>query len=131
MELKSQLRFPGNYLRDSSGFTQASLRCGSSPRLGELQQAKGIMPHPDGDITVSLQRKGKEGIAAEIILPAQLTGEFIWKGKTIKLTGGSKKLPSLCETLYPLYLCVEKKTAGLGCYLFSTQRYKINCPLNR
>src|SRR6478609_3568381 len=61
------------------------------PALGELQQVKGIMPHPDGDITVSLQRKGKEGIAAEIILPAKLTGEFVWKGKVIKLTGGSQK----------------------------------------
>jgi alpha-L-rhamnosidase len=72
----------------SPGFSSVRIE----PALGELQQAKGIMPHPDGDITVSLQRKGKEGIAAEITLPAHLTGEFIWKGKTIRLTGGTQKI---------------------------------------
>jgi alpha-L-rhamnosidase len=41
----------------SPGFSSVRIE----PALGELQQAKGIMPHPDGDITVSLQRKGKEG----------------------------------------------------------------------
>jgi alpha-L-rhamnosidase len=72
----------------SPGFSSVRIE----PALGELQQAKGVMPHPDGDITVSLQRKGKEGISAEIILPARLTGEFIWKGKIVKLTGGTQKI---------------------------------------
>ena len=62
------------------------------PALGELQQASGIMPHPDGDISVSLQRKGKEGIEAQVNLPGKLTGEFVWQGKTIKLTGGKQKI---------------------------------------
>jgi alpha-L-rhamnosidase len=60
--------------------------------LGELQQASGVMPHPDGDISVSLQRKGKEGIEAQVNLPGKLTGEFVWKGKTIKLTGGIQRI---------------------------------------
>ncbi len=72
----------------SPGFASVQIE----PALGELLQAKGVMPHPDGDITVSLQRKGKEGIEAEIILPAHLTGVFVWKGKTVKLTGGTQKI---------------------------------------
>jgi len=62
------------------------------PALGELVNATGIMPHPDGFINVALVRKGKDGIEAQINLPAHLTGEFIWKGKTVKLTGGSQKI---------------------------------------
>lgn len=62
------------------------------PALGELTDAKGSMPHPDGDITVSLKRKGKDGITAEISLPGKLSGEFIWKGKTVKLVGGVQKI---------------------------------------
>ncbi|MEN9686966.1 MAG: hypothetical protein RLZZ28_2752, partial [Bacteroidota bacterium] len=62
------------------------------PALGELQEAKGSMPHPDGTIAVSLQRKGKEGINAEISLPKNLKGLFVWKGKTIQLTGGLQKI---------------------------------------
>ena len=62
------------------------------PALGELTQVAGIMPHPDGNISVTLQRKGEKGIEAQIILPTQLAGEFIWNGKEIKLKGGSQKI---------------------------------------
>ncbi len=62
------------------------------PALGELQQAMGVMPHPDGAISVSLQRKGKNGIEAMINLPEKLTGEFVWKGKMVKLKGGEQKI---------------------------------------
>jgi len=62
------------------------------PALGELTQVTGTMPHPDGNITVALQRKGANGIEAKINLPKQLTGEFVWKGKSVKLTGGEQKI---------------------------------------
>lgn len=62
------------------------------PAMGELIQAEGTMPHPMGNIQVSLQRKGGTGIEAEVILPANLPGEFIWNGKTVKLKGGKQKL---------------------------------------
>jgi hypothetical protein len=62
------------------------------PALGELQNVKASMPHPDGVINVSLQRKGKEGIEAQIELPIHLTGEFIWKGKVVQLKGGEQKI---------------------------------------
>jgi alpha-L-rhamnosidase len=63
-----------------------------APAMGELTEAKGIMPHPAGNITVSLKRKGKDGVAAEIDLPAKLSGEFVWKGKVLPLKPGLQKL---------------------------------------
>jgi hypothetical protein len=62
------------------------------PAMGELTQVKGMMPHPDGNISVSLERKGKDGIRAEIFLPEHLTGEFIWKGKVIQLKSGKQQI---------------------------------------
>jgi alpha-L-rhamnosidase len=62
------------------------------PALGELVQAEGIMPHPMGDIHVSLQRRGEKGIEADINLPDRLSGEFVWNGKTVKLKSGRQKL---------------------------------------
>lgn len=58
------------------------------PAMGELTEVKGTMPHPDGMISVSLKKIGKEGVAAVIQLPPHLTGEFIWKGKKVALTSG-------------------------------------------
>jgi hypothetical protein len=58
------------------------------PQLGELQQATGKMPHPDGEIVVSLEKKGAQGVQAEITLPATVTGSFIWNGKSFPLKGG-------------------------------------------
>jgi alpha-L-rhamnosidase len=72
----------------SPGFSTVRIE----PALGELKEAKGTMPHPDGDISVSLLRKGKDGIEANIILPAKLKGDFVWKGKIIKLNGGAQKI---------------------------------------
>ncbi|MCW3088274.1 MAG: alpha-L-rhamnosidase, partial [Sediminibacterium sp.] len=62
------------------------------PALGELTQVTGTMPHPDGSIHVSLQRKGAAGIDAEISLPPTITGEFVWKGKKVKLIGGIQSI---------------------------------------
>jgi hypothetical protein len=62
------------------------------PALGELQQATGVLPHPEGDIKVSLQRKGANGISADINLPGKLSGIFVWKGKQVPLKSGSQKI---------------------------------------
>lgn len=66
------------------GFRKVQIK----PQLGELQQASGRMPHPDGEILVTLERSGAQGIQAEIILPPTLTGSFIWNVKLIPLKGG-------------------------------------------
>lgn len=72
----------------SPGFASVRIQ----PALGELTQAEGVMPHPAGDIHVSLQRKGNTGIEADIVLPSKLTGEFVWKGRTVKLKPGQQKI---------------------------------------
>ncbi|MDB5193840.1 MAG: alpha-L-rhamnosidase [Segetibacter sp.] len=68
----------------------ASIRI--EPAMGELQQVRGLMPHPDGNIIVAFNRKGAKGVQAEITLPENLKGNFIWEGKTVALKSGFQKI---------------------------------------
>lgn len=63
-----------------------------APALGALKEVKGVMPHPAGNITVSLIRKGNSGITGEVILPPQLTGRFRWQGREVRLHGGHQQI---------------------------------------
>jgi hypothetical protein len=68
---------------DAPGFSRVRIE----PHLGDLLKASGEIPHPLGKITVKyLFEKGKW--SAEIELPVNLTGLFIWKGQPYKLIGG-------------------------------------------
>ncbi|MDQ2655868.1 MAG: alpha-L-rhamnosidase, partial [Bacteroidota bacterium] len=58
------------------------------PHLGALAEANGVVPHPLGNIQVSLRRTGRNGVTADITLPDGLTGEFIWNNETVPLKGG-------------------------------------------
>mgnify|MGYP000011278684 FL=1 len=58
-----------------------------APHPGRLKQIKGVVPHPQGDITVELQRDG-DILSGQVALPGQLTGDFVWNGKTVKLHPG-------------------------------------------
>lgn len=60
------------------------------PSLGELTEVTGSMPIPAGKVSVTLKRVSKERIRAEILLPEQTSGTFIWKGNEIKLHGGKQ-----------------------------------------
>lgn len=62
------------------------------PALGSLRFIKGQFPHPKGMIEFDLKRKGKDGIAGRIILPANLTGLFRLNGKEVPLHSGSQKI---------------------------------------
>jgi hypothetical protein len=53
------------------------------PHLGELSQAEGIVPHPQGEIQVAY----KSG-SASITLPGTVTGSFVWQGKKYPLKAG-------------------------------------------
>lgn len=75
---------------ETAGFKTVLIK----PFLGELTQVNGSMPHPSGTITVSLNRNGADHILAEITLPEDLSGTFIWKGQKIKLTGGKQLINS-------------------------------------
>ncbi|MDB5262120.1 MAG: alpha-L-rhamnosidase [Adhaeribacter sp.] len=73
---------------DKPGFATVRI----APALGELIEASATMPHPKGDIKVNLERQGKTGIFAEIILPPNLTGRFIWQDKQIELRSGISRI---------------------------------------
>jgi hypothetical protein len=57
------------------------------PHLGYLTRIQGTVPHPAGDIRVTLHRAGN-CIEGEIMLPPSLTGEFLWHGRRLPLCAG-------------------------------------------
>ena len=63
-----------------------------APALGPLRTASGRVPHPRGDIDVALARVGTNGISAEITLPAGVSGQFEWRGRSVQLHGGRQSL---------------------------------------
>jgi len=63
-----------------------------SPALGPLQHAEGRIPHPLGDIDITLDRVGVNGLRGVVILPAGLTGTFEWAGKQLPLRAGRQEL---------------------------------------
>jgi len=72
----------------SAGFRTVTI----APALGPLRRAGGRVPHPLGDIDVSLEREGVGGVRAEITLPPGLTGAFEWKGQRRALHTGRQVL---------------------------------------
>jgi hypothetical protein len=62
------------------------------PHLGSLQRAEGRVPHPRGDIDVSLERVGERGVRGEVTLPAGLTGTFVWYGRSVPLHAGRQEI---------------------------------------
>lgn len=72
----------------SSGFKTVRIE----PALGQLQWATARVPHPAGMIEVRLERRGVDGISADITLPPGLTGEFIWHGGASPLQTGKQHL---------------------------------------
>jgi hypothetical protein len=72
---------------DSPGFRTVRIE----PHLGGLQHAAGTVPHPQGEIEVSLVRQA-QGLVANVTLPAGVSGRFLWKGKTTPLKPGAQTL---------------------------------------
>ncbi len=48
------------------------------PYLGTLNEVSVTSPHPNGNIAVNYSKSTK-GLKADIVLPAQVTGTFVWK----------------------------------------------------
>jgi len=63
-----------------------------APALGPLQRASGRVPHPLGDIDVSVSRSGPDGLHVEVTLPPGLSGRLVWKGKEVPLQPGRQEL---------------------------------------
>ncbi len=57
------------------------------PAMGPLKTVRATMPHPDGQIVLDLQLHGKK-LSVHAILPGNLDGSFLWKGKKIALHEG-------------------------------------------
>ncbi len=49
------------------------------------------MPHPKGEITVDLERRGGK-LRAQIDLPPGITGEFVWSQKKRQLHAGDNRI---------------------------------------
>jgi alpha-L-rhamnosidase len=62
-------------------------RVGIEPHLGRLTNVVSAVPTPRGTIETSFKTNAT-GVDAEITLPAEVTGDLVWKGKAIELHGG-------------------------------------------
>jgi alpha-L-rhamnosidase len=57
------------------------------PHLGNLSWARGTIPHPEGTLFLSYEKR--DGVwNVSISLPGKLTGRLIWMGKTNALKSG-------------------------------------------
>ncbi|WP_218973100.1 alpha-L-rhamnosidase C-terminal domain-containing protein [Labilibaculum manganireducens] len=72
---------------DAPGFTKVKIE----PHLGKLTEIGGEMPHPYGIIKVNYSLL-KNSLKADIVLPSNTSGRFIWKGKEILLNEGENHL---------------------------------------
>jgi alpha-L-rhamnosidase len=73
---------------DAPGFAKVKI----SPSLGRLQRASCSMPHPKGELRVSLERRGDDGLEAEVFLPPGVSGTFLWNGREQKIVPGGQKV---------------------------------------
>lgn len=62
------------------------------PSLGPLENVEAEMPHPEGTLRVQLERRGEDGLHGHVVLPAGVTGTFVWAGETIPLDGGRQSI---------------------------------------
>jgi alpha-L-rhamnosidase len=69
------------------GFKRVVVR----PHLGKLTKVSGSIPHPNGEIAVQLALSNGK-LIAEVTLPADVTGEFIWRGSRRELKAGQNRL---------------------------------------
>jgi len=68
-------------------FRQVEIR----PHLGRLHELKATLPHPQGEIRVAYELRGKS-FTADVDLPEKLSGWFYWEGKRVALHGGHQHL---------------------------------------
>ncbi len=62
-----------------------------APNPGQLERIDARMPHPKGFIEVKLNRRGQR-LSAEVDLPAQVSGEFVWAGEHRPMHPGKNQL---------------------------------------
>jgi hypothetical protein len=65
------------------GFARVRVR----PFPGKFERVSGSIPHPKGEVAVKLEKAGG-GLRVEVVLPAGVSGEFVWHGTRRELTPG-------------------------------------------
>ena len=71
---------------DAPGFSKIKV----VPHLGELNNAKGEIPHPKGKVAAEYVKKNNKW-SAKINLPPQTSGSLVWAGKIYPLKAGENK----------------------------------------
>lgn len=69
----------------AKGFAEVKI----APHLGTLKEVSGSIPHPYGTIKVSYKLDKKGRLNANITLPENLKGTFVWKNTTKELKAGN------------------------------------------
>lgn len=69
------------------GFSRVLIR----PFPGKLAKVSGAIPHPKGEIAVSLEQNNGR-LKAVVSLPDGVTGTFVWRGQSRPLRGGTNSL---------------------------------------
>jgi len=62
------------------------------PHLGRLRRVAGAVPHPRGEVRVELIRGRGDELAVRVELPAGVSGEIRWRGRTSALRPGLNRL---------------------------------------
>lgn len=75
----------------SSGFNRVLIQ----PAIGALTEIEASMPHPNGTIHLKFRRQNKQSMSAEIILPENTEGAFIWDKKVYQLQSGLHRIESI------------------------------------
>jgi len=70
------------------GFAEVAIE----PHLGHLKHLEVTLPHPQGEIRAQYERQGADGLVADVTLPGNLTGWFIWNGTRVPLHPGDQHL---------------------------------------
>jgi hypothetical protein len=68
------------------GFRRVVIR----PFLGRLTRVSGAIPHPRGEVQVSLAVEGRT-LRAEITLPDGVDGELVWAGERRRVPSGTSR----------------------------------------
>ncbi len=71
---------------DGLGFTKVKIE----PHLGDIKNISGSIPHPNGTLSVSYKFENGKWVM-QIDLPKNVTGSFVWQGKTLPLKEGMNK----------------------------------------
>ncbi len=74
---------------DSDGLAFSKVKI--EPHLGELNNIRGKIPHPKGEVSASYKLENGQW-KIQIELPKTITGKLVWKGKTIALKEGVNQL---------------------------------------